>query len=146
MFASRIALTFGLLLATLPVQRAQADALLPDFQGRCTSGWVLKELKVRFHDYLNRYNGGGLELVEIINPRLNYERRRDEEHNVGRQFCHATVRLNDGYKRDMWYLLETPWNFAGIPGIAGLEFCVSGLDPWYVYGKDCSTIRNSIGW
>ena len=74
------------------------------------------------------------------------KRKRDEVHNVGRKFCHALVRLNDGRKHDLYYIIETPWNFAGVPGIGGLEFCVPGYDPWHVYGKDCSTIRNSIGW
>jgi hypothetical protein len=46
----------------------------------------------------------------------------------------------------MWYLLEKPWGLAGTPLLASTEFCIAGLDRWKIYGKDCSTVRNAIGW
>ena len=145
MFASRIALALGLIVASLPVYTAEAWEL-PHSEDYCDTSWVLQSLRTKVDGKYRKYNGTRLFLVDIINPTLRYERKRDEVHKVKRKFCHATVRMNDGHKRDMWYLLETSWGFAGTPKLAGLEFCIAGLDPWHVYGKDCSTIRNSIGW
>lgn len=147
MFASRLALALGLFAATLPLQRANAFSLeLPNSEDLCNTGWVLESLKTKVDGKFRHYNGTKLFLTDVINPKLQYERKRDDYHNVGRKFCHATARMNDGKKRDMWYVLETPWGMAGPPKLAGLEFCIAGLDPWHVYGKDCSTIRNSLGW
>jgi hypothetical protein len=143
MLASRIALALGLALASVPTYQANAWEL-PHSEDLCDTGWVLSALKTKVDGKYRKYNGTKLFLIDIINPTLRYERKRDEEHRVGRKFCHATVRMSDGHKRDMWYLLETPWGFSG--KLAGLEFCIAGLDPWHVYGKDCSTIHNSIGW
>jgi hypothetical protein len=150
MFASRIALVFGLFAATLPVGRAEAFSWdLPHSEDFCDTGWVLQYLKTRVDGQYRKYHQTRNFLVEIINPTLTYERKRDETHNVGRKFCHATVRMTDGNrheKRDMWYVIAVPWGFSGPPKLSGVEFCIAGLDPWHVYGKDCSTIRNSLGW
>jgi hypothetical protein len=141
----RLALAIGLACATVPAQKAGAWEL-PRSEDLCSTGWVLSSLKAKVDGKFRKYNGTKLFLVDIMNPTQRYERKRDETHLVGRKFCHAMVRMNDGYTRDMWYLLETPGGFAGMPKLAGLEFCIAGLDPWRTYGKDCSTIRNSIGW
>jgi hypothetical protein len=150
MFASRIALALGLLAATLPFERASAfNWDLPHSEDFCDTGWVLSFLKTRVDGQFRKYHQTKNFLVEIINPTLTYERKRDETHNVGRKFCHATVRMTDGNKhenRDMWYIVVVPWGFSGPPKLSGVDFCIAGLDPWHVYGKDCSTIRNSIGW
>jgi hypothetical protein len=145
MFATRFALALGLFAASLPVQKAAAWEL-PRSEDFCNTGWVLKSLKTKVDSKYRQYNGTKLFLLDIINPTQTYERKRDATHKVKRKFCHATARMNDGSKRDMWYLLETPWGFAGTPKLAGLEFCIAGLDPWKIYGRDCSTIRNSIGY
>ena len=141
----RLALALGLTAAFLPAVQAKAWEL-PNSEDLCSTSWVLSSLKTKVDGKFRKYNGTKLFLVDIVNPTLRYERKRDATHRVGRKFCHATVRMNDGQKRDMWYLLETPGGFAGTPKLAGLEFCIAGLDPWRTYGKDCSTIRNSIGW
>ena len=145
MFASRLGLAIGLGLSTLCLQPAQAWEL-PRSKDYCDTGWVLKYLKTKVDGKYRKYNGSKLFLVDIINPTLKHEVQRDEDHRVGRQFCQAKVRMSDGQKRDMWYLLATPWGFSGTPPLGGVEFCIAGLDPWHVYGKDCSTIRQTIGW
>lgn len=150
MFASRIALALGLLAATLPLERAQAFSWeLPHSEDFCDTGWVMAYLKTRVDGQFRKYHETRNFLIKIIEPTMTYERKRDEYHNVGRKFCHATVRMTDGNRheqRDMWYVLETPWGLAGPPKLANVEFCIAGLDPWHVYGKDCSTIRNTLGW
>lgn len=145
MFASRLALAFGIAISSLSLQTAHAFQL-PNSKDYCDTGWVLQHLKAKVDGKYRKYNGGKLFLIDIINPTLKHEVLRDEDHNVGRQFCQAKVRMSDGGKRDMWYLLETPGTFAGIPKLSGVDFCIAGLDPWHVYGKDCSTMRQTIGW
>jgi hypothetical protein len=149
MRGSRIALVFGLLAAALPLQRADASDWQQQYgEDLCGTNWVLSAIKMQNSDSFRKYHETNLVLVDIINPRLTYERQRDAEHNVDRKFCHAKVRMANGSRheiRDMWYLIEMPWGFAGTPGSSNMEFCIAGLDPWHVYGKECSTIRNAIG-
>lgn len=144
--ASLRALAPGLVAAALLFgSHAAMAADLTVFHHDCESNALMKNLKMNIDGKFRGYDGG-LRLRSIDNPTTTYERKRDEYHNVARMFCHATVTLNDGVRRDMWYLIETPWGFAGTPDFSAVEFCISGLDPWHVYGKDCSTIRNSLGW
>jgi hypothetical protein len=145
MSIKRVTMLLGLMSALATFQPAAAFQL-PNSEDLCATGWVLSHLRNRVDGKFRHYNGTKLHLIDIYNPTLRYERVRDETHNVGRKFCHAKVLMNDGFKRDMWYVLETSWGLAGTPKLAGVEFCISGLDPWKVYGKDCSTIRNHIGW
>lgn len=145
MLAPRLALALGFALSTLSLQAAHAWEL-PRSKDYCDTGWVLSYLKTRVDGKYRKYNGTKLFLLDIVNPTLKHEQVRDEDHNVGRQFCQAKVRMSDGSKRNMWYLLATPMGFAGAPKFGGVDFCIEGLDPWHVYGKDCSTMRQYIGW
>ena len=142
MLPTRAALALSLVLSSLAFSPANAR-ILPDPNDYCTTAWVTTAIKRQVDSKYRRYIGRDLFLIDIVNPRLTLEMPRDEMHNVGRQFCHARAVMSDGRDRDLWYLLEKPWGFAGMPGTSGLEFCISGLDPWHVYGKNCSTVR---GW
>ncbi|MBV2184101.1 MAG: hypothetical protein KUL88_06140 [Rhizobium sp.] len=64
---------------------------------------------------------------------------RDETHRVERRYCQTKVTTSDGRRRQLWYLIESPWGFAGLG--SSVEFCVSGLDPWHVYGAHCKSLR-----
>lgn len=145
--ALRLLLAFGLLVANLSMQAGAAYAWpFTDSSPQCNARWVDRLIKFHFAEKFRHYNEAGLRLQQIVNPALTYERQRDKYHEVGRQFCHATVALSDGSRRDMWYLIADPWGFAGVPGTHSLDFCVVGLDPNHFYGKDCSTIRDTLGW
>jgi hypothetical protein len=86
MFASRIALALGLLAATLPLERAEAfDFGLPHSEDFCDTPWVMQFLKTRVDGQFRKYHETRNFLVQIINPTLTYERKRDETHNVGRR-------------------------------------------------------------
>ena len=148
MCLARIALSLALTLtAALPAGTAAAGELrLPDPTDYCTTPWVIETLKKKVDHKFRGVTRTRLFLVEVKFPRERLDHKRDETHKVARKWCHAKARMNDGVTRDMWYILEKPWGFAGIPPLSGLEFCIAGLDPWHVYGKDCSTIRNTIGW
>ena len=62
-----------------------------------------------------------------------------ENRPVERRYCHAKVALSNGKHRSVWYLLETPWGFAGVG--TNVEFCVSGFDRWNVYNSHCRVLR-----
>jgi hypothetical protein len=119
---------------------------LPDPTDHCATRTVLENLK---RDVDHKFRGvtkTKLFLTDVMKPTETHSRDRDDTHKVSRKWCHAKARMNDGKVRDMWYILEKPWGLAGTPLFSSTEFCISGLDPWKVYGKDCSTIRNAIGW
>jgi hypothetical protein len=152
MFAKRLAIAIGLA-ALVAGQTAHAGEFklpgledLPNSTDQCATATVLKNLKRDVDHKFRGYTKTKLFLVEIIDPVETYSRDRDETHTVSRKWCHAKARMNDRTIRDMWYMLEKPWGLAGAPLFTGVEFCIVGLDPWKVYGKDCSTIRNAIGW
>lgn len=63
----------------------------------------------------------------------------DETHRVERRYCQTTITGTDGQRRKLWYLIENTWGLAGVGH--SLEFCASGLDPWYVYGAHCASLR-----
>lgn len=65
--------------------------------------------------------------------------QRDETHPVERRYCQTKVTTSDGKRRQLWYLIENSWGFAGLG--SSVEFCVSGLDPWHVYGAHCRSLR-----
>ena len=151
MFARRLAIAIGLALVAAPMAYAGEFKLpglsdLPNSTDQCATATVLSNLKRDVDHKFRGYTKTKLFLVEIIDPVETYSRERDETHTVARKWCHAKARMNDRTIRDMWYILEKPWGFAGAPLFTGVEFCIVGLDPWKVYGKDCSTIRNNIGW
>lgn len=64
---------------------------------------------------------------------------RDETHRVERRYCQAKVTTTDGARRQLWFLIESSWGYAGLG--SSVEFCVSGLDPWHVYGAHCKSLR-----
>jgi hypothetical protein len=154
MSAKRLAIAIGLAaLMAAPVAQAGEFKLpglpevpLPDPNDYCATPAVIQNLKRDVDHKFRGYTKTKLFLVEVINPVEHYSRDRDETHTVQRKWCHAKARMNDRTVRDMWYILEKPWGLAGAPLFTGVEFCIVGLDPWKIYGKDCSTIRNAIGW
>jgi hypothetical protein len=152
MFGRRLAMAIGLAaLVAAPTAHAGEFKLpglsdLPNSTDQCATATVLNNLKRDVDHKFRGYTKTKLFLVEIINPVETYSRERDETHTVDRKWCHAKARMNDRTIRDMWYILEKPWSLAGAPLFTGVEFCIVGLDPWKVYGKDCSTIRNNNGW
>jgi hypothetical protein len=136
----RFALSLCVAFSTLPVITVSATEFpLPDPHEYCNRPAILERLKADVDGKYRKYIGEDLFLIDVVHPRLKREVVRSEEFNVGRQFCHAGARMSDGRTRDLWYLLEYPWGFAG--QLTRVEFCISGLDPWHVYGKNCSTVR-----
>ncbi|ATN33854.1 hypothetical protein ACO34A_08530 [Rhizobium sp. ACO-34A] len=63
----------------------------------------------------------------------------DETHRVERRYCNTTITGTDGHRRALWYVIESTWGLAGVGH--SVEYCASGLDPWYVYGAHCASLR-----
>lgn len=114
---------------------APAFAASPD----CSASGVLSAINSRFDYAAAHYLHRDLAITELQDIHENRFEGRDETHAVERVYCHAKAAMNDGRKRDLWYLLERNWGFAGIG--QHLELCVSGLDPWYLYGRNCRSLR-----
>jgi hypothetical protein len=98
-------------------------------------GFITSDFGSRAATYLNM----DIAIAEIRGMRQQRLVLRDRTHPVEREYCHATALTTDGQTRALWYLIERGFGFAGVG--SNIEFCVSGLDPWYVYGAQCASLR-----
>lgn len=150
MSAARIALALSFALSAFSAQPTLSFELLKMPAPQCDSPNILATLKERVDGRFRSVNKTKLYIKKVVQPRMTYERQKDELHRVGRKFCHGVALMSGGgsriEKRDIWYTLSTPQDLAGIPGVAKIDFCITGLDAWRIYGKDCSTLRTAIGW
>ncbi|HXV30208.1 MAG TPA: hypothetical protein VD840_07745 [Sinorhizobium sp.] len=123
---------------------AAADYLAPPAAraydaGTCGNASVLGFITRRFDYKAANYLHASIAIAEIRDMSQNRFEPRDETHLVEREYCYATAVTTDGERRPMWYLIERPWGFAGVG--SNVEFCIGGLDPWYVYGAHCASLR-----
>ncbi|MCD2177689.1 hypothetical protein [Rhizobium sp. C1] len=105
----------------------------------CTDGSVLSFIDHRFDDKARRYLQTDLDITgfdRVSNTHVDY---RNETQPIQRVYCHAKVDMNDGHRRDLWYMIESGMGFAGLGD--RVRFCISGLDPWYVDGRECRSVR-----
>ena len=58
---------------------------------------------------------------------------------ITRRFCRGKAYLADGHMQTIHYLIERQMGFAGV-GYT-VEFCLTGHDPWRVYGGKCRVLR-----
>ncbi|MCK3775313.1 hypothetical protein MZK49_01060 [Ensifer sesbaniae] len=107
--------------------------------GVCSEASVLGFITSRFEYRAANYLHADLSIAEIRNMGQDRHEFRDETHLVEREYCFATAVMTDGQQRSLYYLIERPWGFAGVG--RNIEFCVGGLDPWYVYGAHCASLR-----
>lgn len=107
--------------------------------GVCSESSVLGFITSRFAYRDANYLHANLSIAEIRNMGQNRQEFRDETHLVEREYCYGTAVMTNGEQRSLYYLIERPWGFAGVG--RSIEFCVGGLDPWYVYGAYCASLR-----
>ncbi|WP_018239293.1 hypothetical protein [Ensifer sp. BR816] len=120
-------------MAAVPVAPQAYDA------GICDNPSVLGFITRRFDYKAANYLHANLAIAEIRDMGQNRFEPRDYTHLVEREYCYGTAVMSDGVRRPLWYLVERPWGFAGVG--SNVEFCIGGLDPWYVYGAHCSSLR-----
>lgn len=135
----RATLAFSMLAASLTIPQPAKAFFTLEGLDRCDTGWVLSYIQRKFDSKVRSYLKSDLFITRIYEPVLLEARPRDEEHNVGRQYCQAKVTMTDRSIRSIFYTLEYPWGFAG--QLTHVEFCIPDLDPWHVYGRKCSTVR-----
>ncbi|MDX0507495.1 hypothetical protein GOL41_02900 [Sinorhizobium medicae] len=119
--------------AEVPVVRQTYDV------GVCGNPGVLGFITRRFDYKAANYLRANIAIAEIREMGQSRFEPRDYTHLVEREYCYATAVTTDGVRRPLWYLIERPWGFAGVG--SNIEFCVGGLDPWYVYGANCASLR-----
>ncbi|MCV9997538.1 hypothetical protein OE766_04705 [Pararhizobium sp. YC-54] len=105
----------------------------------CRSPQVLGFITSGFSTRATHYLRRDIAIAEIRDMRQKRVVLRDETRPVQREYCRATAVTTDGEKRALWYLIERGFGFAGIG--SNIEFCLSGLDPWNVYGAQCASLR-----
>ncbi|MDI7861058.1 hypothetical protein MRS76_03740 [Rhizobiaceae bacterium n13] len=105
----------------------------------CNNDLILRSVFSRFATYTPNVIGHPIAIVQIGNIGENRLELKSRYWSVERRYCYATVTTSDGRHRYLWYLIEHPFAFAGLG--SSVNFCVSGLDPWYVNGADCASLR-----
>lgn len=105
----------------------------------CDAPQVINYIQKRFvwtdRNVLKR--GLAIESIERVHP--NRSHTGQQYWSIPRLYCHGTAHMNDGRKRQIWWLVEGGMGFAGLGD--NLEFCISGLDPLKVHGAWCRSVR-----
>lgn len=105
----------------------------------CSDNGVLSAIDHRF-DYTDRHLlHANLDVLDFYNMHETLYEPSDETHLIARHYCEAGVVMNDRLPRTVYYVIESTMGFAGIGD--NVTSCIDGLDPWHVYGADCSTVR-----
>jgi hypothetical protein len=107
--------------------------------GDCSAPGVLSTIDRRFDTRAVRYLHSDLDILAFSNVHRSRTVPRNDTRNVERVYCKASASMNDGRTRDVWYMIESNGGFAGLGD--SVRFCLSGLDPWYVYGRHCRSLR-----
>lgn len=131
--------------AALPAAAADMPAAAPRTAavGPCADAGVLASIRHRFAYGAARVEKRELGIVDV-------DRIREVHLSVGdpspipRRYCSATVRLSDGTRSTLRWVVASGAGFAA-PGLAyatdEVEFCVAGHDPWRVHDGSCRTTR-----
>ncbi len=127
--------------ATIPAGPAAAADFVDGAyaSGACAKPGVLNSISHRFGARASGYLKQHLGITNIRDIRQDRLEPRTDMRRVEREYCKASLTLTDGSQRPVWYLIERNWGFVGIG--PSVEFCVGGLDPWYVYGANCQSLR-----
>ncbi|MEP3439050.1 MAG: hypothetical protein ABJN75_20055 [Hoeflea sp.] len=81
----------------------------------------------------------GLAIESITRTHRHRVSYGQEYWSIPRLYCSGTAHMNDGRKRQIWWLIEGGMGFVGLGD--NLEFCISGLDPLKVHGAWCRSVR-----
>ncbi len=122
------------LAALLPVSTGSAA-----FAGTPACEAVTGTVASRFSQNMRSFLDRDLSIAHFGDIRETRLEPRDDTHRVERRYCETRVTTTDGRQRELWYLIEGTFGFAGLG--SSVEFCVSGLDPWHVYGAHCRSLR-----
>ena len=130
------AATFGLLLSSFT---SPALAFSGGNFPACDAPQVLSYIQNRFVWTDRHVLKRGLAIESIQRVHRNRSRTGHQYWSIPRLYCHGTAHMNDGHKRQIWWLIEVGQGFAGLGD--NLEYCISGLDPLKVHGAWCRSVR-----
>lgn len=106
----------------------------------CDDPLVLNRIKLRTPKETHLTTRHPLYVEEFGHARENRYVPRHGRNQIAQRFCQVAATLSDHSHRTIYYVVETPMGFAGIGH--NMEFCIAGLDPWYVHGHRCSSLRH----
>jgi hypothetical protein len=105
----------------------------------CESGAVISFINAGFDRHISTLLADDIAIADIDGAQERRAEKRAGHVMIERHFCHANAQMTDGKTRDLYYLIEKDMGFVGIGD--NIEFCVSGLDPYYVYGNHCRSLK-----
>lgn len=105
----------------------------------CDAPQVLSYIQKRFVWTDRHLLKRGLAIESIERPHRHKNDYSLHNSSIPRLYCNGTAQMNDGHKRQIWWLIEGGMGFAGLRD--NLEFCISGLDPFKVHGAWCRSVR-----
>jgi hypothetical protein len=104
----------------------------------CADAQILARITERFAwAERNTWRRGYL-IAAIERPRLRYTVFNGPS-IIRHRHCRATALMTNGAKRNLFYTVSAGLGFASIG--SGVDFCLSGLDPWRVHGAACLSLR-----
>ncbi len=118
---------------------APANAFGIRSNAQCESPAVLRAISHRFSIADRNVLKRGLAIEDYFDIHQNRYVPAGETTMIDRRYCHGKVAMNDGQARTIWYMIEAGQGFAGVGG--NVEYCISGLDPWRIYGAYCRSVR-----
>jgi hypothetical protein len=80
----------------------------------------------------------GFRIAHIVAPRLRYN-AFDGPSLIPHRHCIADAVMTNGRVHKLFYTVEDEMGFASMGD--KVFFCIPDLDPWRIYGADCSTVR-----
>ena len=134
-------LSLAVLAAPLGLATAQARDMLGDgIATSCDTPWVLSAIQNRFRiQARNVLHNDGLTIDRFSRVHQHRLITDNARRPIERRYCGADVHMSDGRKRYVWYLVEDRMGFTGLGD--NVEFCVTGLDRWKVYGGRCRVLQ-----
>ena len=104
----------------------------------CDSPGVFRSITHRFAS-ADRDFYSGIQAIDEIDRVQQLALVANRPSPLVRRFCRARVHLSDRSHRTMYYMIEEEAGFIALSH--GVEFCIRGLDPWYVHDAKCRTVR-----
>ena len=130
-------------LSRLPTERGRQareeryeDARTP----HCDDRFVLNRLRLRVPKETHLTTHRARYVEKLGHPRQTSYVPRHGRNQIAQRFCTVSATLSDHSHRTIHYVVETPMGYAGVGH--NVTFCIAGLDPWYVHGSHCSSLRH----
>ena len=106
----------------------------------CDDRFALNRIRLRTPKETHLTTHRALYVEQLEHPRERGFTPRHGRNQIAQRFCEVSATLSDHSHHTIHYVVETPMGFAGVGH--NVTFCIAGLDPWYVHGHRCSSLRH----